>query len=54
VAIKLDAVVVIKVNGAAHTNGTAATWETGENTVEITVTYGTTVKTYTVIVTKTA
>lgn len=44
----------IKVNGVDHTNGTAATWNLGENTVEITVTYGTTVKTYTVIVTKTA
>jgi len=43
---------LIKVNDAAHENGAAATWELGENTVEIAVTYGTTTKTYTVIVTK--
>lgn len=35
------------------TNGTAATWEAGENTVTITVTNGTASKTYTVTVTKT-
>lgn len=44
----------IKVNDVAHTNGTAATWNLGDNTVAITVTYGTTSKTYTVMVTKTA
>ena len=53
-ALKPGAIVAIKVNGEAHTSGTAATWETGENTVEVTVTYGTTAKVYTVIVTKTA
>lgn len=44
----------IKVNDAAHTSGTAATWETGENTVEVTCT-GTDMDTqvYTVTVTKT-
>ena len=47
-----DATVAITVNGEEHTNGTAATWETGENTVVITVTNGSTVKTYTVAVTK--
>jgi len=52
-AIKADAKIVIKVNGVTHTNGTAATWTDGENTVEVTVTHGTTVKTYTVIITKT-
>lgn len=36
----------------AHTNGQAATWDVGENTVEITVKYGTTTKVYTVTVTK--
>lgn len=46
------ATVAITVNGAEHTNGTAATWETGENTVAVTVTNGSTVKTYTVTVTK--
>lgn len=43
----------IKVNDEAHTSGTAATWEVGENTVEITCT-GTNMDTqiYTVTVTK--
>lgn len=43
----------IKVNDAAHTSGTAATWETGENAVEVTCT-GTDMDTqvYTVTVTK--
>ena len=54
VALKPGATVSIKVNGEAHTSGMAATWESGENTVEITVTYGTTTKIYTVTVTKTA
>jgi len=44
----------ITVNGAPHENGTPATWNLGENTVVITVTYGTTQMVYTVIVTKTA
>lgn len=48
----MGAVISILVNDVAHTNGQAATWNEGENTVAITVTYGTTVKTYTVVVTK--
>ena len=45
----------IEVNDAAHTSGEAATWEAGENTVEITCT-GTDMETqvYTVTVTKQA
>lgn len=53
-AAKAGAVIAITVNGDPHANGTAATWDLGDNTVEITVTYGTTQQTYTVIVTKTA
>ena len=43
----------IKVNDEAHTSGTAATWELGENTVEVTCT-GTDMDTqvYTVTVAK--
>jgi hypothetical protein len=51
-AAKPGAVIAIKVNDTAHENGAAATWGPGENTVKIAVTYGTTTKTYTVIVTK--
>lgn len=36
------------------TNGTAATWQDGPNTVTITVKNGTAQKVYTVVVTKTA
>lgn len=36
------------------TNGTAATWQDGPNTVSITVKNGTAQKVYTVVVTKTA
>lgn len=43
-----DGDVSITVNGTAHENGTSATWQTGENTVVVTV--GS--KTYTVTVTK--
>lgn len=43
---------VITVNGDSLTNGSSASWETGENTVNITVTKGTSSKKYTVIVTK--
>lgn len=43
---------VITVNGNSLTNGGSATWETGENTVVITVTKGVSSKKYTVIVTK--
>lgn len=42
----------IKVNGSAHTSGTAATWTEGENTVEVTVTSaGKITQVYTVTVT---
>ena len=44
--------VVITVNGDSLTNGGSASWETGENTVNITVTKGASSKKYTVIVTK--
>lgn len=47
-----DSIISIKVNDVAHTNGTAATWQEGENTVEVTVTSGTETETYTVTVTK--
>jgi hypothetical protein len=47
-----EATIAIKVNDADHENGTAATWEEDENTVEITVTSGTESETYTVTVTK--
>ena len=53
-AAKSGAKVTIKVNDEAHTNGAAATWGAGENTVEITVKYGTTQRVYTVTVTKTS
>ena len=48
-----EATVEILVNTVAHTNGTAATWNAGENTVEVNVTMGTETETYTVIVTMT-
>ena len=44
--------VAITVNGAALGNGSAATWNTGENVVTITVTNGSLSKVYTVTVTK--
>jgi HK97 family phage major capsid protein len=51
-AAKSGATVVI-LNGASPVvSGAAATWTTGANTVTITVTFGTTTKTYTIIVTK--
>ena len=53
-AAKPGATIAIKVNGVDHVNGTTATWNSGENVVEITVTYGTTQMIYTVTVTKTA
>lgn len=46
-----DATVELKLNEEAMT-GTTATWEEGENTLEIVVTNGTETKTYTVAVTK--
>ena len=44
--------VAITVNGTAHTSGSAATWNTGDNTVVITATKGTSTRIYTVTVTK--
>ena len=52
VANAAGATVGITVNGTSISSGSAATWEEGENTVAVTVTNGTTTKTYTVIVTK--
>lgn len=47
------ATVAIKVNDADFVNGSSATWNAGANTVQITVSYGTTTaKIYTVTVTK--
>lgn len=51
-ALNSKATVAIKVNDVAINSGDAPTWETGANTVEITVTLGTTSKLYTVTVTK--
>ena len=47
-----EATVEIKVGETTVTNGTAATWADGENTLTITVTNGTETKTYTVTMTK--
>lgn len=47
-----EATVVLTVNGNSLTNGGSATWDAGENTVNITVAKGTSSKTYTVVVTK--
>lgn len=47
-----DATVSINVNDTEVTSGSAATWESGENIVEIKVTNGDYSKTYTVTVTK--
>ncbi|MBQ3265063.1 MAG: cadherin-like beta sandwich domain-containing protein [Ruminococcus sp.] len=46
------AAVAVTVNGNSITNGSSATWATGENTVVVTVTKGSSSKTYTVAVTK--
>ena len=43
----------VKLNGKKLANGTAATWEIGENSLSITVTNGDKSKTYAVTVTKT-
>lgn len=51
-AAETDAMVEIKVNNTVVASGANATWVTGANTVEIKVTKGTTVRTYTVAVTK--
>lgn len=47
-----EAIISIKLNAAAHTNGAAATWLAGANTVEVTVTKGGESEVYTVTVTK--
>lgn len=47
-----DATIVIKNGNTTVTNGSAATWSTGENTVTVTVTNGGAEKVYTVKVTK--
>ena len=54
VAANAAAEVAVKLNGTPMTNGTAAAWNSGSNTLTVTVTAedGTTVKTYTVTVTK--
>lgn len=46
------ATVAITLNGVAHTNGTAADWIAGANTIVVTVTNGTDSKAYIVTVTK--
>lgn len=46
------ATVTITVNGDAHTNGSPATWDAGQNVVKITVGSGSTQRIYTVTVTK--
>lgn len=51
-AAKTGATVAIDHDGTPVANGAAITWTTGENTVTIIVTNGTTTKTYTVTVTK--
>lgn len=54
VATDEDATIAITVNDEPLENGSSATWEDGENTVEITVSKeGATSTTYTVTVTKT-
>ncbi|NDL68852.1 phage major capsid protein [Anaerotalea alkaliphila] len=52
VAMDGEATVEILVNDVAHVNGTAATWDAGENTVVVNVTSGSETETYTVVVTK--
>lgn len=51
-ATAAEGTVTITVNDAEIENGTAATWNTGENTVVVTVVNGDAEKTYTVSVTK--
>ena len=46
------ATIAIELNGVAMINGTAATWDLGENIVEITVTNGADTIVYTITVTK--
>lgn len=54
VAVPLDAeaTVAIDLDNTPVTNGQAATWAAGENTLEITVTNGSATRTYTITVTK--
>lgn len=53
VPVKSNSTIVIKVNNTPIANGSSATWNTGANIVEVTVSYGTsTTKTYKVTVTK--
>lgn len=47
-----EGTVAIKLNGAVHTNGTAATWSAGANTVEVTVSIAGETEVYNLIVTK--
>lgn len=48
-----DGTITVTLNGTEMENATSATWESGENTLEITVAQdGKTPKTYTVTVTK--
>lgn len=51
-AAKTGAKIEIKNGSTAVTNGGSATWATGANVLTIKVTYGTTVRTYKVTVTK--
>ena len=51
-AAKKGAKIEIKTGNAAVTNGGTATWASGANVLTIKVTYGTTVRTYKVTVTK--
>jgi hypothetical protein len=46
------ATVEIDLDGIEVTNGTAATWQAGDNVVTVTVTNGASQETYTVTVTK--
>lgn len=52
VATDEDAQIVIELNGTEIENESSATWETGENTLTITVTNGDEEDVYTVTVTK--
>jgi phi13 family phage major tail protein len=47
-----DTIVVLTVNGSAHTSGESATWQTGTNTVRVVAIKGEATRTYTVTVTK--
>ena len=51
-ALEVESTITILNGETPVENGTAATWEDGENTVSITVTNGNETKTYTVLVTK--